>query len=391
MKIILCCLLTAFVVHVTAQNYAIGHRKINYTDASRNNRTVALEVYYPASTAGENMPVINNNKKFPLVIFGHGYQLTYSDYLWLKDSLVPQGFFIAFPRTEEVLFPSHTDFAKDIAFSVDAFKIDNNNASSWFYKRLLGRNIVSGHSMGGGCSLLSIRYSNNISGVFNFAAAETNPSAIAASASINLPALIFSGGKDCVCPSATNQLPMYNSVMPFCKTFVKITKAKHCHWSNNGSCSLGELTCGQLTTPAKPTLSTTFSLLLPWLQAVSYNNDIYKQQFQQLLTSLTTITYQQNCGGINSVKESIAINKEEKLKVYPSFLKQGEALHIQIPLNVSTSFLQIINQQGKVIITQQSNAASVFYTINTTGLQHGIYFISITPNGIIYKSRFVIE
>ncbi|MEP6465666.1 MAG: hypothetical protein ABJB05_05150, partial [Parafilimonas sp.] len=78
-----------------AQNYNIGHRQITWLDASRNNRPVKFEVYYPAPTTADNVPVINNGKKFPLVVFGHGYQLTYSDYVWLKDSLVPKGFFLA--------------------------------------------------------------------------------------------------------------------------------------------------------------------------------------------------------------------------------------------------------------------------------------------------------
>ncbi len=205
MKTIVLCLSAILLCLSTfSQPYKIGHRETYTIDSSRNARKVMFEVYYPASSAGDYAPVINNGKKFPLIVFGHGYQLTYSDYLWLKDSLVPKGYFLVFPRTEEKLFPSHTDFAKDLAFLVNRFKYNNAQINSWYYNRLSGYFAVAGHSMGGGCSLLSVQFSKNIKAVFNFAAAETNPSAIAACTNIAIPALIYAGGKDCVAPPSSN-------------------------------------------------------------------------------------------------------------------------------------------------------------------------------------------
>ena len=287
-----------FTISITtfAQNYKIGHRQLTWIDAARGNRSVKFEVYYPATNTGENVPVINNARNFPLIVFGHGYQLTYKNYLWFKDSLVPKGFFLVFPRTEEQLFPSHTDFAKDYAFIIDRFNATRNNNALWYYNRIKNKYAVGGHSMGGGCSLLSVQYSSKISAVFNFAAAETNPSAIAACNGIAIPALVFAGGKDCVTPPSSNQLPMYNAIQNICKTYVLIQAARHCHWSNNdATCRAGELFCAPVSTSPKATLTATFGLLYPWLNDKLNSNSNAAQKFQQLLTSTKGITYQQNC------------------------------------------------------------------------------------------------
>ena len=202
-------ILAALTVTVSfAQNYKTGHRQVLWTDSSRNNRQVLTELYYPADTNGEDVPVAGGTAKFATVVFGHGYQLTYTSYLWLKDSLVPKGYFVAFPRTEEELFPDHNAFARDLAFITQKMNAGNALSYFFFYKRLNGKFAVSGHSMGGGCALLSVQYSSLINTVCPLAAAETNPSAIAACGSVTIPAVLFAGKQDCVTPPSTNQIPM---------------------------------------------------------------------------------------------------------------------------------------------------------------------------------------
>ena len=377
-----------------AQNYNIGHRQLTWIDASRNNRSVKFEVYYPAASNGDNIPVITNGKKFSLLVFGHGYQLTYLDYVWLKDSLVPKGFFLVFPRTEEQLFPSHTGFAKDYAFIIDKFDATKNNNSNWYYNRIKNKYAVGGHSMGGGCSLLSVQYSAKISAVFNFAAAETNPSAIAACKAIAIPALLFAGGKDCVSPPSSNQLPMYNNIQNICKTYVLVNAARHCQWANNnGTCRAGELFCSPVSPSPKTTLATTFSLLYPWLDDKLNSNKIAAQKFQQLLASTKGITYKQNCSAAN-VTNNIAENiiDDNLVKVYPSTASAGTVLNISLPQLQYKGALQVFNQSGKLMYARDIQSSNdQIQHIASANYKKGIYFIVVTDGSKQYKSSFIIE
>jgi len=396
MRVFLSLLLLTVTLCAFTQNYSIGHRQLAWADASRDNRPVKFEVYYPATNTGDNVPVINNGKKFPLIVFGHGYQLTYTDYKWLKDSLVTKGFFLVFPRTEEQLFPSHTDFAKDYAFIINRFHTTKTNSAVWYYNRIKNKYAVGGHSMGGGCSMLSVQYSSNIAAVFNLAAAETNPSAIAACSSIAIPALVFAGKKDCISPPASNQLPMYNKIQNNCKTYVLITEARHCHWSNNGSCRGGEIFCSPRTVPPGETLAITCSLLQPWLDDKLNGNNAAATNFQNILASANGFTYQQNCAANNVVADvaDVGINSAAKaIKLYPSRARAGYVINISMPELQSKSRLQIYNQSGKPVYTKiiTSSKNRQPEQISTANFQKGIYFILITDEHNQYKNTFVIE
>ena len=56
----------------------VGHATITLVDPARNNRQIATEVYYPATTAGNNTPIAPG--AFPLITFGHGFVMTWSAY-----------------------------------------------------------------------------------------------------------------------------------------------------------------------------------------------------------------------------------------------------------------------------------------------------------------------
>lgn len=54
-----------------ARAYEIGHTTMSFKDAVRR-INIPAEIYYPADSAGENVPV--SSCQFPLLIFGHGYR-----------------------------------------------------------------------------------------------------------------------------------------------------------------------------------------------------------------------------------------------------------------------------------------------------------------------------
>ena len=254
---------------VVSQTYEVGRRSLTILDEQRNNRSIATDIYYPAATAGNNTAMAAGFEKFPVVVFGHGFLIGTGSYKWLGDALARNGYIAAFPSTEGSITPNHSAFGKDLSVVVSKLISSDAEAASPFFGRVLNKGAVGGHSMGGGASFLAAASGNvNINLLFNFAAAETNPSATNAGAAVNMPSLIFSGSRDCIVPPQT-QLGMFNKIPSTnCKAYVNITDALHCHFAdNNFTCSAGQLFTGCNSSPqsAGQTIDKTLSLLLPFL------------------------------------------------------------------------------------------------------------------------------
>jgi hypothetical protein len=382
-------LITFFQQASFSQNYKIGHRQMLWVDSTRNNRQVLTELYYPADVNGNNVAVAAGNTKFATVVFGHGYQLTYTNYLWLKDSLVPKGYFVAFPRTEEELFPDHEAFGRDIAFITKIMTSGNANTVFFFYNRLNGKFAASGHSMGGGCALLSVQYSPYITTVCPFAAAETDPSAIAACGSISLPSLIIAGKQDCVTPPSTNQIPMYNAIPASCKVYIEIKNAKHCHWAANGFlCTLGEFTCGGFSTGPGGTYKNTMAFLRPWLGASLYNRQSDITAFQQQLATNTAVTSQSSC---NLLYPTYFGNKMGHLQVTPGRVHSGQEVVLSFTDKItSDAILTITNSMGVIFKQINLSQGTKHVNLNTSSFHPGLYYITTQMRNYKVQSSFMV-
>jgi len=99
---------------------AIGLRELNLVDAARDNRDVPVEVYYPAESSGENVPVSTRGPAFPVLVFGHGFQIRISFYDYLWQELVPEGYIVVLVDTTNELLPDQLAFGEDMAFTAEA-------------------------------------------------------------------------------------------------------------------------------------------------------------------------------------------------------------------------------------------------------------------------------
>jgi pimeloyl-ACP methyl ester carboxylesterase len=235
--------LSIMVCSLQGQPFAIGSTNLTFTDPSRGGRSIPCEVYYPATTAGSNVPVAAG--AFPVLAFGHGFVMTVGAYANVRQAYVPEGFILVLPTTEGGFSPSHGNFGLDLAFAIASMQAEGVAPASPFFGHVLSTSAVMGHSMGGGASFLAAGGAPQITTVVNYAAAETNPSAIAAAGNATMPTLVFSGSQDCVVPAAGNQQDMYTASASTCKAFVSITGAGHCQFANsNFNCTFGETTCG---------------------------------------------------------------------------------------------------------------------------------------------------
>ena len=110
------------------------YRTITFQDPARSNRNIETEIYYPATTPGNNVSVASG--QFPIIVYGHGFVMGVSAYenIWL--ALVPLGYIVALPTTESGA-PSHSDFGSDLAFLINTLKAEGADNTSPFYQKKL--------------------------------------------------------------------------------------------------------------------------------------------------------------------------------------------------------------------------------------------------------------
>ncbi len=235
-----------------SQTLNIGHTTLTFNDPNRTGgfgsgagpgRQIQTEIYYPAAAAGENVAVANG--QFPIIVFGHGFAMNWDAYSNIWNQLVPLGYIMAFPRTEGGLFPapSHGDFGQDIALVAQKMTTAAQTTGSLFEGKLTEYACAMGHSMGGGAAVLAASQNNIFDCYLGLAPAETNPSAIAAAANLQVPSLILSGTNDGVTPPSQHHLPIYDAIPHECKSFSSLIGGGHCYFANtNFNCDFGEST-----------------------------------------------------------------------------------------------------------------------------------------------------
>lgn len=370
----------------SAQSFDLGFTNLNLIDSSRNNRSVAVELHYPATPGGggTDVPVAGNN--VPLVVVGHGFVMGVDAYTNVVDALTPNGYVVALVDTETGISPNHSTFGNDLAFTVDAVM-----ALGGIYSGKFGpKAAVMGHSMGGGASFL-VAQSANVDCLVAFAPADTNPSAITAATTITKPTLIFAGEDDCVASIADHQQPMYDSLATNCKTLITVLGGSHCKFADsNFACSTGEVFCsGSLSRADQHAVVNDF--LLPYYDYFLKGDANAWSTFNTLLTTDTRISYQNDCifscpdlTAIISILPSTingasSIAYAVELTELNQFDTDGSAITVRVPLDPRLTFSYDSTLTNVAFVNVDN--ANWSYTGNNT-LFHTFEFIGILTGGM---------
>jgi len=166
----------------------------------------------------------------PVVAFGHGYQARVDYYESTLVHLASWGIVVIAPRSAGELFPDHGAFADDLLSAVDWVVAESGPGNrDWpggpVDPEALG---LSGHSMGGGAALLAAARAPAIRAVATLAAAESDPSAIDAAATIAAPALFLAAADDAITPLVEHQRPMFEAKASGPAQLRTIVGASHC-------------------------------------------------------------------------------------------------------------------------------------------------------------------
>lgn len=206
--------------------FAAGRRDVTVTRS--NGSTFQATLHYPATAAGPDTPFDPGGGPYPVFSFGHGYLTPVTQYASTLDHLASHGYFAIASRSGGSLFPSHGAFAEDLRLCLDRLIAANADPASPFAGAVaIDRLAVGGHSMGGGASILAAAADPRIMAVVPLAAADTNPSSIAASSQIAAPLRLVVGSEDSIVPPGPSSGPMYANA-PGPRQLVSITGGSHC-------------------------------------------------------------------------------------------------------------------------------------------------------------------
>ena len=376
--------LVVLIIHISsnllAQTYNIGHTSTDFYDNARN-RNITTEIYYPSNSSGDNVTISLGN--FPIIVFGHGFLISWDSYDNFWNSLVPEGYILCFPTTEMGFAPNHRFFADDLSFIASKMQMESQNSSSIFYNSILPKTGILGHSMGGGASFLAAENNPNINTLINFAAAETSPSAISAASNITIPSLIFSGDDDCVAPPINHQNIMLDSLNSNCKTQINITNGGHCYFANQSVlCSFGESSCNpNLNILREEQQSVTNDFLKIWLNYYLKTDQNSFAIFNDSLQSSNRITYSQFCNS-TAIKTQ---NKVDEMNIYPNPVI-GK-LNLVIPVEHINGILKIYNIAGQKVY--QNSILSTNTQIDISSYIDGSYYIKYDNSRVIHYSKII--
>ncbi|MBK6342081.1 MAG: hypothetical protein IPF41_05705 [Flavobacteriales bacterium] len=370
--------LSALPTLAAAQPYLIGNRSITFFDASRN-RNIATNLYYPGETAGGNAAVLAG--EWPVLVVGHGFVMGTDAYANLWNHFVPRGYIVALPTTEGGFAPNHGNFGQDLAYLATALQAANDEVASPFYQRVAPTSALMGHSMGGGASFLGAANNTGITTVVNLAAAETNPSAVAACAQVQVPTLVFAASNDCVTPISQHQEPMYNALTVPCRAFVSVIGGSHCYFAeSNFNCSLGELTC--TPAPAIPRAVqhgavNDFATL--WLDHFLKGDEPAFAAFLDSASLSTRVVATTTCGLPTSVSHA----QHDDPVLWPSIA--NDRFHVRIG---APALVEVYGIDGKRMLSTQVRSSGE--PVDVRALAPGGYAVVLVEGGASRRLRLLV-
>ena len=365
----------------------LGHTTLTFTDATRNNRPIPCEVYYPATSAGDNTTALDpaslGLNGFPAIAVGHGFVIGAANYDIIAEQLIPFGFIVALVNTETGFAPSHENFGLDLAFVTHALQQESLSSTSLLYNIVSQeREAVIGHSMGGGAAWLAAASDPLIDAVVGLAPAETNPSAIAAAASVNCNVLVFSGSDDSVTPPADNHQPIFDGTNAGCKTFVSLTGGSHCGYINAGTlCDFGEPLGGSLARADQQEAYLT--LMTAWLRYF-LNAECVEALYTDYVTSHSFVSADplaacMLCGNVSGVQS-------KQVSVFPN-PSEGE-FAIQWKGEVYNQ-IEIFEATGKIIVKEKLLQQENFNVKEK--LKSGVYWVKLSNEKSTATQMVIVE
>lgn len=406
MKKILLLISFCLSIGIYAQPFPVGHMSINFKDASRSGgystsggvtmsgtgRNIGTEVYYPATTAGNNTSVATG--QFPVVVFGHGFAMTWDSYDNIYNRLASLGYIVLLPRTESAIFPTpnHGDFAADIKLLATQGLLLNTintpTALTTFNGKVMQKSAIGGHSMGAGCSFVAAQNNTTVTCLFNLAAATSNTagiSSVAGASLVTIPALVISGEKDNVADT-TVQNSHYNPTASSIKFHSIIKDVTHCDFGNGQSttCTIGQAACS--TPSCNATLFNRYmSYIEPFLAYELKGDCNAGNTFMSLIQNPSADRVGRKITGtIACATTGIQnLSLQNNLSIFPNPANNKIMISFTAE-SVSEIQYEIVDISGRLILKESETPAQssqITKEIDIKAIESGSYILYVSQNG----------
>lgn len=168
-------------------------------------------LYYPALEAQPGAGLDPSGGPYPAIAFGHGFLQAPFRYGGVMAHLASWGIIVIAPDTQTGFGPSHGQFAVDMRTCLTWLELEHARLGATLEGGIDVASFgIAGHSMGGGAAMLAAADDPRIGAIATLAAAETNPSAVAAASRLTIPASYISGSEDAITPLAQHGQRMYD-------------------------------------------------------------------------------------------------------------------------------------------------------------------------------------
>lgn len=413
-----------FLVSGLFAQHQIGHTQITFQDASRGNRNIQTEIYYPASVSGNDVQMAPGT--YPVIVFGHGFVMAWDAYENLWEEFVSRGYIMLFPRTEgSIIGTDHQKFGWDLQFLVGQMQTEGVTPSSIFFQGVASETALMGHSMGGGAAFLAAdslvtNGNTNLKTLIGLAPAESSTngvSSINSATQITLPSLILSGSNDGVTPTADHHIPMYNNLASDCKTFINILGGGHCYYANsNFNCDFGESTSSNgISITRAEQQQVTYDFVNLWLDYTLKGDCNSFDVFNDSIQNSNRVDFNQSCtlpvfnvqhsdivceGESYTFPDGIVVNNVTSQTTHVSNLISVNCYDSIVETTVNVTVIDVtVNQLNQNTLEAQEIGAnyqwidcsdnSYLVTENNQSLiitQNGDFAVEITQNGCVDTS-----
>jgi dienelactone hydrolase len=355
-------ILNCFAQHNNKGPYEAGWTN---TTLNREGRSFSTRIYYPSFVEGSEAQIDTIHGPYQVIAFGHGFFMQNSYYISNFKHLASYGFIVIAPQ-----FPDndHLQLAYDLIFCVDYIKSQDSVATSRFYNFIdLTKAGFSGHSMGGGASLLAAANDSTITVIAPLAAAETNPSAINVMDQIKGVVYLISAQNDGITPPPQHQIPMYSNANPV-KALPLIKGANHTRFMDtriwDWTDPNGYLTAAQQLLLTRKYLASIFNLFLK--EDTSY----FKYAFGELAQSDTSVILQYELKTLKPKSFNLISPKDTLYQTGVTFLWHS-TYSLNLYDQVEYELLVASDEQFNNVVLQVGQINDTTYTAQ---LQNGQYY-----------------
>lgn len=231
--------------------YAVGISRLDLRDASRDNRRLTSDVWYPVArfandtSTGMKRDAPCAEGTFPLIIFSHGASATRQQSTYLTEHWASHGYVVVAPdhqyntifdNREDLGIQSGVDRPHDCSFVIDRLLERNRDSANRLYQHIDPLRIgATGHSFGAYTALVLAGATVDAhearkmfgkefeEGDFShpdervkavIAYAPVGPPLLSPQslAEIKIPVLVFAGSQDRILPLEKHQLPLFESL-----------------------------------------------------------------------------------------------------------------------------------------------------------------------------------